>query len=46
MGPCNEQQNVLILLAWYILNLYSPKVYQNDTYAFMNYARVMFTDTL
>lgn len=46
MDPYNKQQNVLILLVWYILNLYSPKIYQNDDYAYMNYARVMFTDTL
>lgn len=46
MGPYNGQWSVLILLVWYILNLYSPKMYQNDNYAFMNYARVMFTDTL
>ena len=46
MDPYNKQQNVLIPLVWYILNLYSPKIYQNDDYEYMNYARVMFTDTL
>lgn len=46
MGPCNKQQNVLILLVWYNHNLYSPKNDQNSNYAYMNYARVMFTDTL
>lgn len=43
MGPYNEQRNGLILRVWYI-NLYS--LYQNDNYAFMSYARVMFTDAL
>lgn len=46
MCPCNKQQNVLILLMWYNHNLYSPKIYCNNSYAYMNYARVMFTDTL
>lgn len=37
---------MLILQVWYNSNLYSPKIYQNNDYAYMNYARVMFTDTL
>lgn len=45
-GPYHLQQSVLILLVWYILNLYYPKIYQNENYAYTNYARVMFTDTL
>lgn len=35
---------MLILLVWYNHNLYSPEIYPNNNYAYMNYARVMFTE--